>query len=616
MKSSGRFSSTDFDGVRRRFVRSALTVACGIVALSACETAVLSEPEPEVTDPPAPPPGVATGTIRLEVIGLDELVGSGGTADVGPTGDTPGDQFTLSLPSDGVSQWEAAAGGYQITYTPPEDHALASGEQRSKNLDVTADNTSVITFNVNFDDGGGGEPPPPPPPPPPIDTVPSPPPPPNGVTCESTGSGTCWYVAADGSDLNPGTWDEPLRTPQIAVSSADPGDAIYLRGGTYDLSHAARIRDAALGEIRGIGIGGMENDAVKSGTAHDMLITVKSYPGERAILTDGFTVALSGRSYWRIQDLTIIGGNIAIGGNDAHDIFVTGNDVSGYEALGGTNPGVIRINGGTPPTYNLFIENNVIHDMRYAPCSSGENHCNDPSPDGLAWDEVSDVFHMGGLTSVTCNPVDSGCDTGLIQFKNNVLYNIPQAFFFKREFNGPVNIHDNTIYNVQHLGHWRASNVDFRGNTVYDVVGIGPGGLGPQTSDGGRALSFVGNTFVDWNQIARFGGFADGHTIRDNVIYGLSDTGGDVAYVRNSTGGDLTDFDFDGNCFITTANFFAMNDNGTLYTLDEARNTFGMEGNSVVVAESKNDVFASPGTDDYTLIGAAASQCGGKGASP
>ncbi len=67
---------------------------------------------------------------------------------------------------------------------------------------------------------------------------------------------------------------------------------------------------------------------------------------------------------------------------------------------------------------------------------------------------------------------------------------------------------------------------------------------------------------------------------------------------------------------IVTANFFAMSDNGTLYTLVEARNTFGMEGNSVVVAESKNDVFASPGTDDYTLIGAAASQCGGKGASP
>ena len=49
------------------------------------------------------------------------------------------------------------------------------------------------------------------------------------------------------------------------------------------------------------------------------------------------------------------------------------------------------------------------------------------------------------------------------------------------------------------------------------------------------------------------------------------------------------------------------------YTLAEMRSVLGLEVNSVLIEEDdKNAVFRDPATNDYTLIGDAASQCAGK----
>ncbi|MGD8501034.1 MAG: DUF1565 domain-containing protein, partial [Phycisphaerales bacterium] len=42
-----------------------------------------------------------------------------------------------------------------------------------------------------------------------------------------------YYVATDGSDENPGSEAEPLRTIQRAASLARAGDTILVRGGVY-----------------------------------------------------------------------------------------------------------------------------------------------------------------------------------------------------------------------------------------------------------------------------------------------------------------------------------------------------------------------------------------------
>ncbi len=43
-----------------------------------------------------------------------------------------------------------------------------------------------------------------------------------------------YYVAASGADDNAGTFDEPFATIQKALSSADPGQTIYVKAGVYD----------------------------------------------------------------------------------------------------------------------------------------------------------------------------------------------------------------------------------------------------------------------------------------------------------------------------------------------------------------------------------------------
>lgn len=42
-----------------------------------------------------------------------------------------------------------------------------------------------------------------------------------------------YYVAPNGSDSNPGTQAAPFATLQKAHDVANPGDTIYMRGGTY-----------------------------------------------------------------------------------------------------------------------------------------------------------------------------------------------------------------------------------------------------------------------------------------------------------------------------------------------------------------------------------------------
>jgi Right handed beta helix region/Protein of unknown function (DUF1565) len=70
------------------------------------------------------------------------------------------------------------------------------------------------------------------------------------------------YVAASGSDGSAGTLKRPWRTIGRALRSAAPGDAVYLRSGTY--SEWARVR--------------------RSGTA-SRPISLRAYPGERPVIT-------------------------------------------------------------------------------------------------------------------------------------------------------------------------------------------------------------------------------------------------------------------------------------------------------------------------------------------
>jgi hypothetical protein len=78
-------------------------------------------------------------------------------------------------------------------------------------------------------------------------------------------TGPGWYVdAARGDDANPGTLEKPWRTLARSLPRLEPGHTLYLRAGVYYETITCAL----------------------AGTA-DKPITIRSYPGERAILDGG-----------------------------------------------------------------------------------------------------------------------------------------------------------------------------------------------------------------------------------------------------------------------------------------------------------------------------------------
>ena len=106
-------------------------------------------------------------------------------------------------------------------------------------------------------------------------------------------NGTTWYVATDGSDINPGTEQYPFQIIGKAVSLLQAGEIIYVRGGTYILSTTIVI--------------------AKSGSSNSV-ISLLAYPGEKPVL-DFSSQALGGTnrgivltvSYWHIKGISITG---------------------------------------------------------------------------------------------------------------------------------------------------------------------------------------------------------------------------------------------------------------------------------------------------------------------
>jgi len=90
----------------------------------------------------------------------------------------------------------------------------------------------------------------------------------------SISSAAIWYVAplgSGGNDSNPGTLAQPFYTLWPAVTSAQPGDTIYARGGTYHYSVGQWLQC--------------------SGTASSW-ITIAAYPGENPVI-DGSSMPAS-----------------------------------------------------------------------------------------------------------------------------------------------------------------------------------------------------------------------------------------------------------------------------------------------------------------------------------
>lgn len=178
-----------------------------------------------------------------------------------------------------------------------------------------------------------------------------------------------FYVATTGSDSNPGTQSAPWRTVQHAADTARAGSIVNVRGGIYE-------------ELVNINA---------SGNASDGFITLRSYPGETAVVdATRFTptgrqavLTIHNQSYVRIEGFEIrnfrtaihrlsplgisvmgSGSHIELLKNNVHHIEQTfdGRDAPGH----GDNGFGIAVYGtdAKMPITDLIIDGNEVHHLK------------------------------------------------------------------------------------------------------------------------------------------------------------------------------------------------------------------------------------------------------------
>ena len=180
---------------------------------------------------------------------------------------------------------------------------------------------------------------------------------------------TSYYVSTTGNDANPGTQAAPWRTVQHAADTARAGSTVNVRGGVYEELVSLQ----------------------QSGNASDGFITLRSYPGETAVL-DAEHITPPGRtgvltihdkSYVRIEGLEIrnfhtaehalaplgidvmgAGSHIELLRNNVHHIQQTfeGRDGPGH----GANAFGIAVYGtdAKRPITDLIIDGNEVHHLK------------------------------------------------------------------------------------------------------------------------------------------------------------------------------------------------------------------------------------------------------------
>ena len=134
--------------------------------------------------------------------------------------------------------------------------------------------------------------------------------------------GKTWYVSTQGKDTGSGAEDEPFGTIQSGVNAAEPGDTVFVRGGTY-----------------------RETVFIRKSGAQGKPITIRNYPGEQPVIEADVKPTTVG---WKMG-FSIMGPE----NRPVHWIVI-----EGFEIKNGYN-GIYVLNGD-----HLIIRGNKIFDSR------------------------------------------------------------------------------------------------------------------------------------------------------------------------------------------------------------------------------------------------------------
>ena len=222
-----------------------------------------------------------------------------------------------------------------------------------------------------------------------------------------------FYVAPGGSDNNAGSRDQPFATVQKAQSAASPGDTVYLRGGTYNVTEAQMAhQERGYACMTYLDKSGLEG----------RYINYFAYPGERpvfdysAVKPAGLRVAafyVQG-NYIHLKGFEVTGVQVTIKTHTQSECFENRGSHNIYEQLSmhdGMAIGFYLIAGGD----NLVLN-----------CDAYRN-----------WDYFSENGRGGNTDGFGCHPNAGG--------RNNVFRGC-RAWFNSDDGYDCINAHEATMF--------------------------------------------------------------------------------------------------------------------------------------------------------------------------
>ncbi len=260
-----------------------------------------------------------------------------------------------------------------------------------------------------------------------------------------------YYIApSGGSDTSgSGTIGQPFATFAYALGQMQPGDMLYVRGGTYNLASAISISSS------------------KNGTAVSPY-SIMAYNSESPVLdfsteTSGYGIGLNG-SYWNIKGLTVQnaknnGVHIMGSNNVINQLRLTGNQDSGLQISG---------SGSAYPSNNLILNTDSF--ANYDPANHGQN------ADGFA----AKARNLGQGNVFSGDRSWGNSDDGFDFWKGGCGVTVTNCWSFKNGFNnfgdtawagngdGLKLGHDSGTHLIQNVLAWgnRLDGVDVNGNAT------------------------------------------------------------------------------------------------------------------------------------------------------
>jgi hypothetical protein len=250
------------------------------------------------------------------------------------------------------------------------------------------------------------------------------------------------YVAADGSDSNPGTQDAPFLTIARADSLASAGYTIHVAPGTYEVSAPS---------ANSVGI-----RTTRSGTSAARIKFVSDVKGAAKIVVsgtgitwdsrgsyvdiDGFDISGSGR-----HGILAAGANLTITNNFIHDLTISG----GCTGRGGA---AIDTYG---PVGNVVIDGNVVRNIGYAMIGS----CN----------TVQGIYIANANNTVTNNIVSGVAAVGIQQWHGATASTIVNNTTFHNKMGILLGQGDSGATSGGSENNYVANNIVYD-NTTYGII--------------------------------------------------------------------------------------------------------------------------------------------------